>query len=193
MHRLTVTLTLALTAQSAFALGPLKDVATVRDGIIAVGMAYEIGDKCGSIEARYLRGLGFLNQIKADAAQLGYSDAEIDAYIGDDAENVALDVAQIKPLIRPTCFHHHAPRVQHHIIVVAGRREFVGAGFLQLQMNIGRQQGLKRGARIQLLQNLGRGIARRTEPFEFEKVAPIADRNPEPAFDQAQMFIELSA
>lgn len=91
MHRLTVTLTLALTAQSAFALGPLKDVATVRDGIIAVGMAYEIGDKCGSIEARYLRGLGFLNQIKADAAQLGYSDAEIDAYIGDDAEKDRLE------------------------------------------------------------------------------------------------------
>ena len=91
MHRLFILFTLTLTAQSALALGPLKDVATVRDGIIAVGMAYEIGDKCGSIEARYLRGLGVLNQIKAEAADLGYSDAEIDAYIGDDAEKDRLE------------------------------------------------------------------------------------------------------
>ena len=91
MHRLFILVTLTLTAQSALALGPLKDVATVRDGIIAVGMAYEIGDKCGSIEARYLRGLGVLNQIKAEAAGLGYSDAEIDAYIGDDAEKDRLE------------------------------------------------------------------------------------------------------
>ena len=91
MHRLIILFTLTLTAQSALALGPLKDVATVRDGIIAVGMAYEIGDKCGSIEARYLRGLGVLNQIKAEAAGLGYSDAEIDAYIGDDAEKDRLE------------------------------------------------------------------------------------------------------
>ena len=91
MRRLFILFTLTLTAQSALALGPLKDVATVRDGIIAVGMAYEIGDKCGSIEARYLRGLGVLNQIKAEAAGLGYSDAEIDAYIGDDAEKDRLE------------------------------------------------------------------------------------------------------
>lgn len=91
MRRLFILFTLTLTAQSALALGPLKDVATVRDGIIAVGMAYEIGDKCGSIEARYLRGLGVLNQIKAEAADLGYSDAEIDAYIGDDAEKDRLE------------------------------------------------------------------------------------------------------
>ena len=91
MHRLFILVTLTLTAQSALALGPLKDVATVRDGIIAVGMAYEIGDKCGSIEARYLRGLGVLNQIKAEAAGLGYSDAEIDAYIGDDGEKDRLE------------------------------------------------------------------------------------------------------
>ena len=91
MHRLFILVTLTLTAQSALALGPLKDVATVRDGIIAVGMAYEIGDKCGSIEARYLRGLGVLNKIKAEAAGLGYSDAEIDAYIGDDAEKDRLE------------------------------------------------------------------------------------------------------
>ena len=91
MRRIFTFLTLTLTAQSALALGPLKDVAAVHDGIIAVGMAYEIGDKCGSIEARYLRGLGYLNELKATAASLGYSDAEIDAYIDDDTEKDRLE------------------------------------------------------------------------------------------------------
>ena len=91
MYKPILLFTLTLTAQSALALGPLKDVASVRDGIIAVGMAYEIGDKCGSIEARYLRGLSYLNELKANAASLGYSDAEIDAYIDDDAEKDRLE------------------------------------------------------------------------------------------------------
>lgn len=83
--------TLILTGQAALALGPLKDEPSVRDGIIAVGMAYEIGDKCGSIEARYLRGLSYLNQLKSHAAELGYTQAEIDAYIGDDVEKHRLE------------------------------------------------------------------------------------------------------
>ena len=84
-------LTFALTAQTAAALEPLKDVAYVRDGIIAVGIAYEIGDKCGAIEARFLRGLGFLQGLKDHAAGLSYTDAEIDAYIDDDAEKDRLE------------------------------------------------------------------------------------------------------
>ena len=84
-------LTFAMTAQTALALGPLKDESSVRDGIIAVGMAYEIGDKCGSIEARYLRGLSYLNQLKSHAAELGYTQAEIDGYIDDHAEKDRLE------------------------------------------------------------------------------------------------------
>ncbi len=91
MHRLTLLLTLALLAQPAVALGPLKDVDHVRDGIISVGIAIEIGDKCGSIEARYLRGVSFLNGLKDHAAGLGYSDAEIEAYVDDDAEKDRLE------------------------------------------------------------------------------------------------------
>lgn len=91
MRRTLTVMTLMFTAQTALALEPLKDVAHVRDGIIAVGIAIEIGDKCGSIEARYLRGLGFLDGLKDHAAGLGYSQAEIDAYIDDDAEKDRLE------------------------------------------------------------------------------------------------------
>ena len=91
MHKRLLPLALVLTAQTAMALGPLKDVAHVRDGIIAVGMAYEIGDKCGSLKARYLRGISFLEELKDHAAGLGYTEAEIDAYIDDDAEKDRLE------------------------------------------------------------------------------------------------------
>jgi hypothetical protein len=52
----------AATAQSA-----LRDEARVRDGIVQVGMAYEISEKCGSLSARTFRGLTYLQELKGDA------------------------------------------------------------------------------------------------------------------------------
>lgn len=73
-------------AGSASAKPALKDVAEVREGIIAIGMAYEITQKCGSIRPRYFRAIGYLNTLKDHAKELGYSDSEIDAYTGDKTE-----------------------------------------------------------------------------------------------------------
>ena len=70
---------------------PLRDVAHVRDGIIWVGMAYEISDKCDDLRARLFRGLGYLNSLKRHAERLGYSDAEIEAYIDDRVEKARLE------------------------------------------------------------------------------------------------------
>lgn len=78
-------------AGSLSAQTPLKDVQHVRDGIIHVGMAYEISEKCDSIRARTFRGLGFLQSLKRHASGLGYSNAEIDSYINDDAEEDRLE------------------------------------------------------------------------------------------------------
>ena len=75
-----------LSAQTA-----LKDVAKVRDGIIFVGMAYEISEQCSSINARLFRGLGYLQSLRRHARDLGYSEAEVDAYINDDAEKDRLE------------------------------------------------------------------------------------------------------
>ncbi len=69
----------------------LKDVAYVREGIIAVGMAYEISEECSSLKARLFRGIGYLNDLKGHARGLGYTDAEIDAYIDDNAEKDRLE------------------------------------------------------------------------------------------------------
>lgn len=83
--------TFMLMATQASALPPLKDVPEIRDGIIAAGMAIEIGDKCDSISVRLLRGALFLNSLKSRAEDLGYSRDEIDAYVDDRAEKSRLE------------------------------------------------------------------------------------------------------
>lgn len=84
-----------LVAQTA-----LKDVAEIRDGIIYVGMAYEISDKCDSISARLFRGLTYLHSLRSRARALGYSEAEIDAYINDEAEKDRLEAIARAQLVR---------------------------------------------------------------------------------------------
>jgi len=76
----------SLSAQTA-----LKDQAQIRDGIIFAGMAYELSEECGSINARLFRGISYLQSLKSRATELGYSDAEIDAYINNDAEKDRLE------------------------------------------------------------------------------------------------------
>jgi hypothetical protein len=83
--------TFMLMATQASALPPLKDVPEIRDGIIAAGMAIEIGDQCDSISVRLLRGALFLNSLKSRAEDLGYSRDEIDAYVDDRAEKSRLE------------------------------------------------------------------------------------------------------
>jgi hypothetical protein len=73
-------------AGAASAKPALKDVAAVREGIIATGMAYEITQKCSSISPRYFRAIGYLNTLKSHATSLGYTDSEIDAYTDDKTE-----------------------------------------------------------------------------------------------------------
>ncbi len=82
---------LALMAQGVAAKPPLKDVAEVREGLIAVGMAYEISKRCDDLDARLLRGISYLNQLKARARDLGYSEREIEAYTDDEAEKDRLE------------------------------------------------------------------------------------------------------
>jgi hypothetical protein len=92
MRRYALALALTLSAAPVLAVDvPLKDVPYVRDGIIATGIAYEISRVCDSIDARMIRGAMFLLSLKDHASDLGYSDAEIDAYINDQAEKDRLE------------------------------------------------------------------------------------------------------
>ena len=84
-------LALSLCAVPVFAKPALKEVRDVSEGIITVGMAYEISQQCEAISARLIRGLAALNDIKAKARDLGYSDEEIEAYVDDRSEKARLE------------------------------------------------------------------------------------------------------
>lgn len=93
-HRLSALalMVIGLGAAPAFAAdGPLKDVSFVSEGLITAGMAIEINDKCDSVSVRLVRGYNFLNSLKTHARNLGYTEAEIDAYINDAAEKARLE------------------------------------------------------------------------------------------------------
>ncbi len=70
---------------------PLKDVPYVSEGIIATGIAYEIGRVCPSLSARMLAGVFFLYELQSYAYDLGYSKAEVDGYINDKVEKSRLE------------------------------------------------------------------------------------------------------
>ncbi len=85
------TLTVVTLAGATQAKPALRDVPEIRDGIIAVGIAYEISEQCDEIRARKLRGLNFLFGLKSTARNLGYSDSEIDAFVDNRAEQDRLE------------------------------------------------------------------------------------------------------
>ena len=68
-----------------------SEVTRVTEGLIAVGMAYELSEKCSSVGARNLRGLNFLWGLKSHLQELGYSDRAIDAYIDNKPEKDRLE------------------------------------------------------------------------------------------------------
>ena len=75
-----------LSAQTA-----LKDEPQITDGLIVAGMAYEISERCDSIDVRLFRGLSYLQSLKSNARDLGYSSREIEAYVDDRDEQDRLE------------------------------------------------------------------------------------------------------
>lgn len=75
-----------LGATSASAQGALKDETEISEGLIATGMAIRIAERCDDLDARRIQGINFLFGLKQRARELGYSEAQIDAYLDDKAE-----------------------------------------------------------------------------------------------------------
>lgn len=71
----------AASAQTA-----LKDVTFVREGVIATGMAFEISEKCSSLSPRKIQGINYLFSLRRHAFDLGFTSAQVDAYVNDKAE-----------------------------------------------------------------------------------------------------------
>ncbi|TFL20225.1 DUF5333 domain-containing protein [Jannaschia formosa] len=86
-----VRLALALPLLATPAFAGLEQEPRITEGLITVGIAYEISEVCPSIDGRKIRGLRYLLALKAAARELGYSAAEIDAFVDDDAAKDRLE------------------------------------------------------------------------------------------------------
>ena len=69
----------------------LRDERQITEGLIATAIAYEIGDKCADIDARLVAGVNYLWSLRRLAQEMGYSEAEIDAYVDDREEQRRLE------------------------------------------------------------------------------------------------------
>lgn len=79
---------LVATASVAQARQPLSQVEEIDQNMLWVAIAAEIGERCSSIDARMVKGLLFLNQLRNDALAMGYTKEEIEEYATADEERV---------------------------------------------------------------------------------------------------------
>ena len=92
---LTRTFTASLFAMSLAFAAPLsakglQDEIQINNGLLAVGIADEIRNRCDSISARTFTALGFLNSLKRDARSKGYSNDEINRYTKSKTEKAKM-------------------------------------------------------------------------------------------------------
>ncbi|MEM6939829.1 MAG: DUF5333 domain-containing protein [Pseudomonadota bacterium] len=81
---------MSLFTTSVLAKPPLRDVPAIDDAIFEIGVAHLIRENCASIEARQLKGVAMLLRLRREARDMGYSDAEIEAYTDSDADKARL-------------------------------------------------------------------------------------------------------
>lgn len=75
---------------SAMAKPPLRDVAEIDNGLMAVAIADAIRKSCDNINARLIRAYTELNRLKGLAGDLGYTEDEVEAYVTSKAEKARM-------------------------------------------------------------------------------------------------------
>ncbi|WP_306154949.1 DUF5333 domain-containing protein [Roseovarius sp. MMSF_3281] len=83
---LSATLASAAMAGSASTKPGLQNETDINSGLLAVAAADKIRRACDSIYGRFFRARGYVNDLKDLALERGYTEAEIDAYVNNDAE-----------------------------------------------------------------------------------------------------------
>lgn len=81
----------ALPAAARADLPPLGQVPGIWEGLIQTALAYEIGEKCESLEPRMADGWIYLLSLNATARDMGYSAEEVEAFVEDEAEQARLE------------------------------------------------------------------------------------------------------
>ncbi len=90
MTVLILSFALIFGAAIASAKPALRDVSEIDDAMLWVALAIEISDKCDEIDPRTLRGLSVLYGLKRRAQTLGYTSAEINAYVKSPDEKARM-------------------------------------------------------------------------------------------------------
>jgi S-adenosylmethionine synthetase len=90
MRLIASALILASLASPALAKPPLRDVAKIDNGLMAIAIADEIRKECDDIKPRMIRALSQLNTLKGMAKEMGYSEEEIDDYVNSKAEKTRM-------------------------------------------------------------------------------------------------------
>lgn len=90
MRAMTMAGMIALLASMSLAKPPLREVAEIDNTILVIGIADEIRKNCPDISARMFRAISMANGLQSRAKDLGYSDAEINAYRKSDSEKARL-------------------------------------------------------------------------------------------------------
>lgn len=91
MHRLMVALVaMSLSAAPAAAKPPLREVARIDDALLDLGIANLVRENCPTISARIVAAVFYVRRLQSEARELGYTDAEIEAYTKSDAEKARM-------------------------------------------------------------------------------------------------------
>lgn len=89
---LIAVMTIVLGTEIAAARPPLREVAKVDDGILALVLANEIQETCSDISPRLFKAYNFLLSLRSHAQSLGYTHDEIRDYRKSDAEKARMRV-----------------------------------------------------------------------------------------------------
>lgn len=86
MRLIVTALFCSLLAAPLAAKPPLREVAEIDNGLMAIAIADEIRKNCDGISARWVRAMQQIKALEARARALGYSKDEIDDYVTSKAE-----------------------------------------------------------------------------------------------------------
>jgi hypothetical protein len=86
LRQIVFAATLGLAALPALALTPLNQEKHVNDTLISAGIADQIRKNCSSVNARMLRALSRAKKLEQYARDLGYTEAEVKAFLRSPTE-----------------------------------------------------------------------------------------------------------
>ncbi|KIN61402.1 hypothetical protein Z945_2394 [Sulfitobacter noctilucae] len=76
----------AILATPVMAKTPLREVAAIDDALFDLGIADIVRKNCPTIAPRMFKAIGYVRNLERQARDLGYTEAEIEAYTDSDAE-----------------------------------------------------------------------------------------------------------